>query len=142
MKGLVLSGEYEHVLDDKGRVTLPAKFREYFERAAFITRSVDEHAPCVDVFPPEAWAEYEAKKVEPREESGTPDDDRIIRTIYRNLTKTEPDKQGRVLIPSKLVERFRLNEKVVILGRHDRLEIWNPQTLEAYDAEEDQAGAA
>lgn len=138
MKDFVLFGEYEHSIDEKGRVTLPAKFREHFDRGAYLALHVEEGASCATVFPEEAWLEYVATKIQPREESGSRADNRIIRDIYRDLEKVEPDRQGRVLVPSKFSQKLTLRGKVIILGRRDRLEIWDPETLERYDAEGEQ----
>ena len=142
MKEFVLFGEYEHSIDDKGRVTLPAKFREHFERGVYLALHVEEGAPCATVFPEDAWLEYVAAKIQPREESGSRADNRIVRDIYRDLEKVEPDRQGRVLVPSKFSQKLALSGKVIILGRRDRLEIWDPETLERYDAEGEQEHAS
>jgi MraZ protein len=135
MKDFVLFGEYEHSIDDKGRVILPARFREHFSQRAYLALHVEEGAACATVFAEDAWQEYVDRKIKPREESGLPADNRIIRDIYRDFDMTEPDRQGRVLLPSKFVQKLALRGKVIILGRRDRLEIWNPETLARYDAE-------
>jgi MraZ protein len=137
VKDIVLSGEYEHTVDDKGRLTLPAKFREFFPESAYVARYVEEGASCVTVFPPEAWLDYQAKKIEPLDQSGTGAANRKIRKVYRYLHKIEPDRQGRLLLPADFIKELDLRGRVKVVGRWDRFEIWNPETLAAYDAEEE-----
>ena len=64
MQRILLSGEFDHAVDPKGRVTLPARYREYFEKGVVLVRFPGKE-PCVSVFHPESWEEFDAKNIEP-----------------------------------------------------------------------------
>lgn len=134
MQQRLLSGEYEHTLDGKGRVTLPARYREHFRHGVVLVRFLDSE-PCVRVYHPEAWEEFDGKYLEPLDEFGDEEASWKIRDVYRNLVEAEPDKQGRVRVPSQFVEELGLKGKVKIVGRRNGLEIWNPETLALRDEE-------
>jgi MraZ protein len=132
---MLLSGEFDHTLDPKGRITLPARYREYFQRGAVLVR-LQENEPCVRVYHPESWTEFDAKYIEPLNAFESEADNRRTRRIYSGLDLVEPDKQGRVLIPAKRIDELGLSGKVKILGNRTHLEIWNPDTYAAYEAQE------
>jgi MraZ protein len=134
MKRMLLSGEFDHTLDPKGRVTLPARYREYFEDGAVLVRFLDRE-PCICVFRSESWEEFDAKHVEPLDvfESGA--DDWRTRMTYKNQDPVEPDRQGRVLLPAHRIKELGLSGKVKIIGNRTHLEIWDPDTLAAREKE-------
>ena len=134
MQRILLSGEFDHAVDPKGRVTLPARYREYFEKGVVLVRFPGKE-PCVSVFHPESWEEFDAKNIEPLDVFESEDDDWRARDIYMNQDYLEPDRQGRVLIPAQRREELGLSGKVKILGTRTHLEIWNPDTLAARRAE-------
>ena len=135
MVGMFLSGEFDHTLDPKGRVTLPARYREYFRDGVVLVRFPDRE-PCISVFHPDSWAEFDQKYLErsgllrERGHVGRP------RDIYKNQDFVEPDAQGRVLLPAQRIKELGLNGKVKIIGVRTHLEIWDPDTLAAEEAEE------
>ena len=135
MARLLLSGEFDHALDGKGRVTLPARYREYFQEGAVLVRFQDRE-PCIRVYHPYEWAEFDGKYLEDLDVFGNQRDSWTMRAIYRNQDRVEPDRQGRVLLPPKRVQELGLSGKVKILGNRTHLEIWDPVTLAALEQEE------
>jgi MraZ protein len=127
MEQLRLSGEFDHTLDPKGRVTLPARYRDYFGRGAVLVLIPDEE-PCVRVYSPHAWNEYDKKWLEPLNVFENKDESWKVREIYRNMDEVEPDRQGRVLLSAQRIKDLDLSGKVKIIGNRTHLEIWNPAT--------------
>ena len=127
MEQLRLSGEFDHTLDPKGRVTLPARYRDYFSRGAVLVLIPDEE-PCVRVYSPQGWDEYDAKWLEPLNVFGNKSESWKVREIYRNMDEVEPDRQGRVLLSAQRIKDLDLSGKVKIVGNRTHLEIWNPAT--------------
>jgi MraZ protein len=117
----MLVGEFDHTIDEKSRLTLPAKFRQAFAGGLVVTRGMDG---CLYVFPREEWeASVEARlaELDPLSKEG-----RLMqRYFYSGAAEAEPDKQGRVMVPSALAEHARLGKDVVIAGVRDHLEIWD-----------------
>ncbi len=132
MQRELLSGEFDHTLDPKGRITLPARYREYFSRGAVLVRFQDRE-PCVRVYHPAAWREFDEKYIEPLNVFENEADSWRTRSIYRNQDLVEPDRQGRVLLPAQRIKELDLSGKVKILGNRTHLEIWNPTTLAEFE---------
>ncbi|HOG23581.1 MAG TPA: division/cell wall cluster transcriptional repressor MraZ [Candidatus Omnitrophota bacterium] len=116
-------GEYEHVIDNKGRVMIPAKFREIFrERYVekfFLTRGLDQ---CLFVFTEEQWKAEEKKFREMpyiKAESRT-----FNRLLFSSACEVVCDKQGRILIPDYLKNYAEVHVDVIIVGVSNRIEIW------------------
>lgn len=130
MQDILLSGEFDHTLDPKGRVTLPARYREYFLSRAVLVRLPDKE-PCLRVYHPDSWREYDQKHIEPLNVFENEADSWRTREIYRNQDTVEVDRQGRVLLPSHQIKQLGLSGRVKILGNRTHLEIWNPNTLAA-----------
>ena len=118
-------GEYEFTLDDRGRVSVPARYRHDFSAGAILTQGRDG---CVEVYTQAGYGEM-AKQVAvlPRT---TPEGRQSRRDFYGQSFEAELDRQGRILIPAKLRERAAVEGPVVILGSLECLEIWNPQRLQ------------
>jgi MraZ protein len=130
MVGMYLSGEFDHTLDPKGRVTLPARYREYFQDGVMLVR-LPNGDPCISVFHPDSWAEFDQKYLEARDFFENEADRWSTRDIYKNQDYMEPDKAGRVLLPAKRIAELGLSGKVKIIGVRSHLEIWDPDTLAA-----------
>ena len=128
MQRELLSGEFDHTLDPKGRITLPARYRDYFSGGAVLVRLQDKE-PCVRVYHPDAWLEFDEKYIEPLNVFESETDSWRTRNIYRNQDRVDPDRQGRVLIPAQRIQELGLSGKVKIIGNRTHLEIWNPATL-------------
>ncbi|MDY6876947.1 MAG: division/cell wall cluster transcriptional repressor MraZ [Chloroflexota bacterium] len=116
-------GEFVHTIDDKGRLTIPARFRDDLEGGLVVTRGIDR---CLAIYPMKAWKRL-AKKV-----SALPMTDRSARAfrrlVFANASDFIPDKQGRVLIPPRLREYASLNGEVVVTGLNTYIELWNPDS--------------
>lgn len=117
-------GEYEHTLDNKGRVIIPAKFREIFKEnyaeKFYITRGLDQ---CLFVFTEEGWKSQEKKF---REMPFTKGEARQFNRLYfSGACDAVCDKQGRILIPDYLKKYAEIDEDVMVIGVSDRIEIWS-----------------
>ncbi|GAB4247430.1 MAG: division/cell wall cluster transcriptional repressor MraZ [Thermoleophilia bacterium] len=129
MRGPFITGQFDHTLDEKGRVTLPAKYRKLFEEHAYLVESTDG-AECVAVYHPESWAEHDQTYIQPKNVFADPDESWEVRVIYGFIEDVVPDKQGRIMLPKMFVERLGLTDKVKIVGNRDHLELWNPDTFQ------------
>ena len=123
----ILSGDFDHTLDPKGRVTLPARYREYFSHGVVVVLLPDRE-PCLCVFHPDEWAEYDAKHLEHLDSFTNPEHSWTLRDTYEKLDEVEPDRQGRILIPAGRIKDLNLSGKVKIVGVRTHLEIWDPET--------------
>ena len=127
-------GQYEHTLDDKGRVTLPARFRHAMERGVVITRGAER---CLWVFLADKWEEIAARLDEPGPLAGR-DARQFNRLIFSGATDDIPDKQGRVRIPDHLLRFAGITSAVVIVGVNSRLEIWSQERWAEQQADLDE----
>jgi MraZ protein len=117
----MLLGEHEHTLDDKNRLTLPARFRQAFAEGIVVTRGMDG---CLFAYTPQDWdtlVRGRLATLDPLSKEGR----RMQRFFYAGATEAELDKQGRVGIPGALLEHAKLGRDVVVAGVHDHLEIWD-----------------
>lgn len=119
-------GEHEHTLDKKGRLILPAKFRESaknnFIEKFYITRGLDN---CLFMFPEEEWKAQEGRF---RSISFTKSQSRKFnRLFFAGAQEVIFDKQGRILIPRYLKEFAGIKREVMIIGVSNRIEIWDMQ---------------
>ncbi|MEN3315321.1 MAG: transcriptional regulator MraZ [Acidimicrobiaceae bacterium] len=115
-------GEHSHSLDAKGRVILPARFRDQLE-SAFVTSEVDG---CLALWPPE---EFEGRSQEMKAKwRGTPADRNQARVFFAGAQDASPDKQGRVAIPPALRAFAHLEREVAVTGAWDHVEIWDAAT--------------
>ncbi|WP_138493226.1 division/cell wall cluster transcriptional repressor MraZ [Paenibacillus pinistramenti] len=126
-------GEFQHSIDDKGRITIPAKFRDSLGTSFVVTRGLDH---CLFVYPQSEWEVLENKlKALPLMKS---DARAFTRFFFSGATECEWDKQGRVNIPANLREYAKLEKDCVVLGVSNRVEIWNRETWHQYfDQSED-----
>lgn len=130
-------GEFEHSLDAKGRVILPARFRERLEAGAYISKQIDG---CLAVWPPE---EFERVMDEMQEKARRgPTERNAVRAFAAGAADVVPDRQGRIAIPPKLREFAGLDRDVVILGVGSRIEIWDARRWEGVQGEADQSFAS
>jgi MraZ protein len=117
----MLLGAHEHTIDDKNRLTLPAKFRQAFADGIVVTRGLDG---CLYAYRRPDWARLVESRLATLDPL-SPEGRRLERFFYSGATETELDKQGRVMIPRELIDHATLGREVVVAGVNDRLEIWD-----------------
>jgi MraZ protein len=116
----MLLGEHEHTLDDKHRLTLPAKLREQLGEHVVVTRGLDG---CLSVYSGAEW-ERLARRV------GTLDplssaSRTMQRYVFASAGEAEVDRQGRIVIPTRLLESVGISREVTVTGVWDHIEIWD-----------------
>jgi MraZ protein len=113
-------GEFEHTIDDKGRITIPAKFRGRLAAGMVVTKGIDD---CLWLYPEDVWTELAQRT------SALPVTDSKAREFSRQLLggacDTTPDRQGRINLPSYLREYAKIDRQAVIVGLYNHCEIWN-----------------
>ncbi len=117
----MLLGEYEHTLDDKNRLTLPAKFRQAFGEGVFVTRGFEG---CLYAYRREDWARLIESRLAPLDPLSK-EARRMQRYMFSGAAEAQLDGQGRVMIPPALIDHAKLGREVVVAGVHDHLEIWD-----------------
>ena len=122
MTGFV--GQYEHQMDEKGRVSLPSAFRREADSDAFVLLQWEK--PYLTLFPASKWEEVQQRLLEFRRSE--PQAWNQVRLIVSNAVEVTPDKQGRILVPSALQDAADLSGAVLLSGNLDRVELWNPKT--------------
>lgn len=129
-------GTHRPRLDDKGRVFLPAKYREDLAVGVVITQGQER---CLYVFPVEEFATYTAQMREAPVTNKAARD--FLRVLFSGASDETPDKQGRVTLPAHLRAYAGLERDCVVVGANNRLEIWNPDAWGGYLGEHEQAFA-
>ena len=126
-------GEYQHTVDEKGRIVMPSRFRDRLDDGVVVTKGQER---CLYVFPADRW-EQEVEKV-----SRLPRTNRTnrnyARSFFGSAIDQQTDKQGRLQLPQTLRTYAGIDKDVVIVGVSDRLEIWDAAAWEALSEEADQ----
>jgi MraZ protein len=117
----MLLGEYEHTIDEKNRLTLPAKFRKSFAGGLVLTRGIDR---CLAVYPRDEWERGVGARLGELEGLSR-DDRRLQRFFFASAAEADLDGQGRVMVPAALMQHARLGREVTVAGVYDHLEIWD-----------------
>jgi MraZ protein len=118
-------GEYSHVVDGKGRMFLPSKFRSKLGEQVYLVKILDN---CINIFSDESFHKFMAK-IENHPNVVTMGRE-VARKISSSVSVSDVDAQGRVLIPQKLRNEAGLEKSVIVIGMGDRAEIWNPAEYE------------
>lgn len=121
-------GEYEHTLDDKNRLTLPARFRDAFGAGGVLTRGMDG---CLSVFTKDGWetfVSFHLSSLDPFSSEAR----QIERFLFSGAADAEPDRQGRIMIPPALLSHAKLSREVVVAGVRDHVEIWDRAQWRSY----------
>lgn len=127
----MLIGEYEHSLDAKGRLIMPAKLRADMGEKFIITKGLDG---CLFVFSQIEWSNFESKLKElPLTNKNARD---FVRFFLSGATECEIDKQGRFLLVSTLRAYAEIIKEVIIIGVGTRLEIWEKEKWKKYNSTE------
>ena len=124
----MLIGSYQHNIDTKGRVIMPAKYREVLGEVFYATKGTDE---CIMVLSAEGWDEL-GKKICSLPSGQAKD---LRRFFFSSAAELEPDKQGRVLIPQLLRDYAHLDKDVMIIGTGTRVEIWDLDRWNKYNSD-------
>jgi MraZ protein len=117
----VLLGEYEHTIDDKNRLTLPAKFRQALADGLVVTRGMDG---CLYAYAAEAWQNLVDSRLGMLDPL-SPEGRQMQRFFFSGAAEATPDKQGRIMLPAALIQHAKLGRDVVVAGVYDHLEIWD-----------------
>lgn len=116
-------GRYYHALEQKGRLSIPALFRQQLGEGATVTQGLDG---CLFMFPPEQWVKISAKASElPFTQKAARE---WIRLLAHNATAVQFDKLGRIRLPDYLIDQAKLKKQVVIAGSLSHIEIWDQNT--------------
>ena len=124
-------GEFNHTVDNKGRMFVPACYRDQLVGKFYVSRTEDK---CVKLYSKPEWDKFCARFENIPGEKNT----RSSRFIFRYAYEVELDSSGRLLIPEKLREHAGIKKDVVIIGRNTLAEIWDAETFEHYVEQEDQ----
>ena len=123
----MLLGEYQHNLDIKGRMAMPAKFRDKLTAGAIITRGIDN---CLFVFANAEWDILAKKLIAlPLAQANSR---AFVRLMLAGATDVELDNQGRILIPDYLRKYAGLKKEVIVAGLYNRIEIWDEAAWQSY----------
>lgn len=122
MNGFV--GQYEHQMDQKGRVSLPSAFRREADGDRFVLMQWEPR--YLTLFPEDKWREVQERLLEFRRSE--PEAWNQVRMIIGQAVEVSPDKQGRILVPSTLQVAADLSGPVLLIGNLDRVELWDPAT--------------
>lgn len=121
----MFTGEYEHSIDTKGRIIVPAKYREELGEEFVVTLGLDG---CLFVYPNNEWEAFVEKL---KNLPGNKEGRQLQRYFLAGAASCEMDKQGRVLIPQKLRDAAGLSKDIVFVGVISKLEIWSKDRWEA-----------
>jgi MraZ protein len=123
----MLIGEYTHTIDEKNRLSLPAKFRSEMGKKVVLTPGLDN---CLFVFTKGQWSKIEEKL---NQSSLLQADNRSFnRFMFGGAVEADIDALGRILVPDFLRERANLKSKVSVVGVSDRVELWNDKAWADY----------
>jgi len=119
-------GTYEHTIDEKSRLTLPARHRDALGDGVVLARGIDRN---VAVYPRETWTmtvETRISRLDPLSSEAR----RLRRFFFSGAAEAALDKQGRILVPAMLARHAGLQREVVVAGSYDHLELWSPDAWE------------
>ncbi len=120
-------GEYQHNIDEKGRLAVPTKFRKDLIKGAVVTKGLDN---CLFLYPKNEWAKLAVKLAAlPISKANSR---AFARLMLAGAMDVEIDSQGRILIPEYLRQYAEMKRKTVIAGLYDRLEIWDETKWDQY----------
>jgi len=125
----MLIGEYRHTIDDKNRLSLPAKFRQEMGKKVVITPGLDS---CLFVFTTNEWEKISEHLSVTGSSLLQADNRSLNRYLLGRAVEVDVDAVGRMLLPEHLREKANLKTKVVFIGVRDRVEIWDETTWNAY----------
>lgn len=119
-------GSYVHQVDDKGRLSLPASFRRDVEEGPLVALQAD--GDSLMLLPPATWRIMADRLMELRRTR--PDQRAFVLEITSKAVEVSPDKQGRILIPARLLQAVGITGTALLVGALDRIEVWDPERYE------------
>lgn len=120
-------GEYQHNIDDKGRMAIPAKFRNDLKKGAVVTKGLDS---CLFVYPKDEWEKLANKLATlPISKANTR---AFSRLMLAGAMDVDIDKQGRIVLPEYLRKYAGMAKKVVVAGLYNRIEVWDESKWNEY----------
>lgn len=123
----MLTGEFLHSIDSKGRLFIPARLRDELGSAFYITVGIDK---CLSIYPSPMW-----DRITQKAESLPLSESRKLRFFFSNACRCELDSQGRILIPAKLREYANLGKEATVIGVSSYAEIWDSATYKQMESE-------
>ncbi|MDR1132216.1 MAG: division/cell wall cluster transcriptional repressor MraZ [Oscillospiraceae bacterium] len=123
-----MTGEFQHSLDAKGRLSIPVRLREELGSLFYVTLSMDK---CLSAYSGESWAAFTAKV-----DAMPYVKQRKMRPLFAYAAKCEPDGQGRILIPQNLRDFAGLTKNVAVIGCNNHVEFWDSESWTAVNAVE------
>ena len=123
-------GEHHHNIDAKGRVIVPAKFRDELGQTFILTKGIDK---CLVIYTMEEWKEFENKM----KQFPTTDENvrRFFRFLFSGACECNPDSQGRIIIPQNLRKHANISKEIVSIGVVNKVKIWSKENWELYNDE-------
>lgn len=127
----MLIGEYIHTIDDKNRISLPAKFRKEMGKKVIITPGLDQ---CLFIFTMAEWQKVTKRLSDSDSDLSflSADKRSFNRNMFGQASDAEVDSIGRILIPDFLKDRIKLSGKAALVGVQDRVEVWNDKVWSQY----------
>ncbi len=119
----MLTGVHEHTIDDKNRLTLPARFRQSFADGVVVTRGIEQ---CLAVYTREGWEDFMSSRLAGLDRFSSEARD-MNRYLFSATVDGKLDKQGRVTLPADLMAKANLGRDVVVTGAGEYLEVWDPE---------------
>jgi MraZ protein len=119
-------GSFVHQVDEKGRLSLPASFRRGASEGPLVV--VQAHKDALTLYPEASWVQVEQRLLELLRRS--PESRPQVLGITSNAVEVSPDKQGRILIPQRLLQSIEVVEAALLVGVIDRIEVWDPSRFE------------
>jgi MraZ protein len=126
----MFTGEYEHSVDSKNRIFVPAKFREELGETFIVSRDI--RGTKLKIFSQKGWEEYIAPILEQERKIS----EKAMRYLHRNAVQVSPDAQGRIVIPLPLVEYAGITKTAVVVGCGKYAEIWSEENYNVMVEEE------
>ena len=130
-------GRYSHNVDTKGRLAIPARFREALGAEIVITRGIDR---CLSLYPMETWIPL-AEKVSSLSISD-PDARNFRRMVFAEAAYLDVDRQGRILLPGDLRQYASIDREANVVGVHSHIEIWSPERWNTQSQMMDEEGTS
>ena len=122
-------GEFQHSIDEKGRLAIPAKFRARISGGAIITRGLDR---CLFIFTNKDWENFAQTLINSPSPVARANSRDFSRLFFSGASDVKLDSQGRILVPDYLKKYAGLDKSAKIIGVYNRMEVWDDRTWDKY----------